>query len=56
MMSEIDAETSKVVWLPSTRGLEAEALRVYHWHDRELHIAVWQVGTAGAAVVGALND
>ena len=56
MMSEIDAETSKVVRQPSTRGLEAEALRVDHWHDREWHYVVWQVGTADTAVVGALND
>jgi len=55
-MGEIDCETSKVVWLPTTRRLEAEALRVDHWYDRELHVAVWQVGTAGTAVVSALDD
>ena len=37
-------------------GLEAEALRIDHGYDRQLHVAVWEVGTAGAAVVRALDD
>lgn len=56
VMSEVDGEATERVWLPSSGGLKAEALRVDHGHDRQLHIAVWEVSAAGTAVVRALDD
>lgn len=49
-------ERAKIVRSPVTGRLEAEALRVDHRNNRNLGVAVWQVGTASAAIVRAVYD
>lgn len=41
---------------PLCGGLETEAGGVDHWDDTHLHVTVWEVGTACASVVLALDD
>ena len=55
-MREIHLERAEIVRSPVTGRLESEALRVDHRDNRNLGVAVWQVGTASAAIVRAVYD